>query len=89
MIGITFETSRACSTNWIIVEHQNDVKQVVDQLKSDINLIAQETKHLKNGERLSKLRKLNDLRQIVSSLEEIDNSLNTLLKKELDKHAVH
>ena len=71
------------------MEHQDDVKQVVDQLKSDIDLMAQETKHLKNGERLSKLRKINDLRQIVSSLEDIDTSLDNLLKKELDKHVIH
>ena len=71
------------------MEHQNDVKRVVDQLKADIDLMAQETKHLKNGERLSKLRKINDLRQIVSSLEDIDTSLDVLLEKELAKHTVH
>lgn len=71
------------------MEQQNDVKQVVEQLKSDIDLLAQETRHLKNGERLSNLRKLNDLRQIVSSLEDIDNSLNTLLGDKAEEHAIH
>ena len=71
-----------------IVEHQKDVKQVIDQLKADINNIAQESKHLKNGERLSKLRKINDLRQIVSSLEDIDTSLDQLLKQQSEKHAM-
>ena len=70
------------------MEHQNDVEQVVNQLKSDINHMAEETKSLKNGERLTKLRRINDLRRIVISLEDIDTSLNALLKKELDKHTV-
>ena len=70
------------------MEHQKDVKQVIDQLKADINNIAQESKHLKNGERLSKLRKINDLRQIVSSLEDIDTSLDQLLKQQSEKHAM-
>ena len=65
---------------------QNDVKQVVDQLRSDIDHIAREAKHLKNGKRLSQLRKINDLRQIVSSLEDIDTSLDTLLQQQLEKH---
>lgn len=68
------------------MEHQSDVKRVVDQLKSDIDQIAQETKHLKNGERLSQLRKINGLRQIVSSLEDIDTSLDTLLQRQFEKH---
>lgn len=67
---------------------QDNVKHVVDQLKTDIDAIAQETKHLKNGERLLKLRKINDLRQIVSSLEDIDNSLNSLLQAQAEKHPV-
>ena len=70
------------------MEHQKDVKQVIDQLKADINNIAQESKHLKNGERLSKLRKINDLRQIVSSLEDIDTSLDQLLKQQSEKHVM-
>ena len=75
-------------SNVTVVEHQSDIKRVVDQLKSDIDHIAQETKHLKNGERLSQLRKINGLRQIVSSLEDIDTSLDTLLQRQFEKHPI-
>ncbi len=67
------------------MEHQNNVKQAVDQLKADIDHLAFETKNLTNEARLEKLRKINDLQQIVTSLEDIDNSLNDLLDKQLAK----
>lgn len=70
------------------MKSQDDVKRAVDQLKTDIDHIAQETKHLKNGERLAKLQKMNDLRQIVSSLEDINTSLDHLLQKQSEKHLV-
>ena len=77
------------SPNPLTVDYpQDNVKRVVDQLKVEIDSIALETKHLKNGERLSKLRKMHDLRQIVSSLEDIDNSLNDLLQKQSTKSPV-
>ena len=69
------------------MEHQDDVRKVIDKLKSDIDHMAQETKRLKNGERLAKLRKLNNVQQIVSSLEDIDVSLDALLKQQLEKHS--
>lgn len=69
------------------MEHQNNVKQVIDQLKANIHTIEQESKQLKNGERLNKLRKVNDLRQLVTSLEDIDTSLNELLQQQIDKHS--
>ena len=73
------------STNSPVLETHNDVQRVVDQLRSDFNHLAQETKHLKNGERFSKLRKMNDLRQIISSLEDIDHSLDSLLQEQSGK----
>ena len=73
------------STNSSVLETHNDVQRVVDQLRSDFNHLAQETKHLKNGERFSKLRKMNDLRQIISSLEDIDHSLDSLLQEQSGK----
>ena len=70
------------SSNFLVMDSsQDNVKRVVDQLKVDINNMALEAKHLKNGQRLSKLQKMHDLQQIVSSLEDIDNSLNELLQK--------
>ena len=70
------------SSNFLVMDSsQDNVKRVVDQLRVDINNIALEAKHLKNGQRLSKLQKMHDLQQIVSSLEDIDNSLNELLQK--------
>ncbi len=73
------------STNSSVLETHSDVQRVVDQLRSDFNHLAQETKHLKNGERFSKLRKMNDLRQIISSLEDIDHSLDSLLQEQSGK----
>jgi hypothetical protein len=73
-------------TNFSGLETHNDVQRVVDQLRSDFDHLAQETKHLKNGERFSKLRKMNDLRQIINSLEDIDHSLDSLLKKQSGKN---
>ncbi len=73
------------STNSSVLETHNDVQRVVDQLRSDFNHLAQETKYLKNGERFSKLRKMNDLRQIISSLEDIDHSLDSLLQEQSGK----
>lgn len=60
---------------------QTDVKRVVDQLKSDIDHIAAESKDLKNGKRFSNLRKMHELKQIVSSLEDIDYTVDVLLQK--------
>ena len=60
---------------------QTDVKRVVDQLKSDIDHIAAESKNLKNGKRFSNLRKMHDLKLIVSTLEDIDYTVETLLHK--------
>ena len=77
------------STNSLGLETHNDVQRVVDQLRSDFDHLAQETKHLKNGERFSKLRKMNDLRQIINSLEDIDHSLDSLLQKQSGKTDVH
>ncbi len=76
-------------TNSSVLETHNDVQRVVDQLRSDFNHLAQETKHLKNGERFSKLRKMNDLRQIINSLEDIDHSLDSLLQEQSGKASVH
>ncbi|MGB3779366.1 MAG: hypothetical protein WA960_13485 [Tunicatimonas sp.] len=72
-----------------MLETHNDVQRVVDQLRSDFDHLAQETKHLKNGERFSKLRKMNDLRQIINSLEDIDHSLDSLLQEQSGKTSVH
>ena len=77
------------STNSPVLKTHNDVQRVVDQLRSDFNHLAQETKHLKNGERFSKLRKMNDLRQIINSLEDIDHSLDSLLQEQSGKASVH
>ena len=64
------------------MEHQNDVKRAVDQLRANIDHLAFETQNLQNEARLEKLRKMNDLQQIATSLEDIDNSLNDLLEKQ-------
>ena len=71
------------------VKHHDDIQRVVNQLKSSVDHLAQESKHLKNGARFANLRKINDLRQIISSLEDIDSSLDGLLKKQSEKTSAH
>lgn len=71
--------------NFLTLENQGNVQKVVDQLRSDFDHLAQETKHLRNGERFSKLRRMNDLRQIITSLVDIDHSLDDLLQQQSEK----
>ena len=64
---------------------QSDIQHTVKQIKSDIDAIASETKNMKNGERFSKIQRMNDLRQIATTLEDIDNSVNTLMEEQSRK----
>ncbi|WKN40850.1 hypothetical protein [Tunicatimonas pelagia] len=61
---------------------QSNVQTTVQQIKSNIDEIASETKNLKNGERFTKIQRMNDLRQIASALEDLDRSVNTLMDKQ-------
>lgn len=64
---------------------QSDIQHTVKQIKSDIDAIASETKNMKNGERFSQIQRMNELRQIAITLEDIDNSLNTLIEEQSRK----
>lgn len=63
----------------------SDIQHIVQQIKSDIDAIASETKNLKNGERFHRIQRMNELRQIAVTLEDIDNSLNTLMEEQSRK----
>ncbi|MEM9672318.1 MAG: hypothetical protein ACFB15_17410 [Cyclobacteriaceae bacterium] len=64
---------------------QSDIQHTVKQIKSNIDAIASETKNMKNGERFSKIQRMNELRQIATTLEDIDNSVNTLMEEQSRK----
>jgi len=67
------------------VKAQSDVQHTVKQIKSNIDAIASETKNMKNGERFSQIQRMNDLRLIATTLEDIDNSVNTLMEEQSRK----
>ncbi|MEM8965273.1 MAG: hypothetical protein AAGE93_02575 [Bacteroidota bacterium] len=63
------------------MKSQSNVQDTVRQIQTDIDKIASQTKSLKNGERFTKIQRMNDLRQIASTLEDIDRSVDNLMKK--------
>lgn len=67
------------------MKSQPKIQDVVQQIKSDIDLIASQTKGLKNGERFTQIKRMNELKQIVISLEDIDSSLDNLMEEQARK----
>lgn len=66
---------------------ENNLKGVVAQLKADIDQVSRQTKGLKNGERFRSVRKLNDLRNILTKIEEIDRSVDNLIEQQHQKRS--
>lgn len=64
---------------------QSDIKSTVQQIKSSIDEIAAKTKKLKNGERFTHVQRMNELRQIAITLEDIDNSVDSLMEEQTKK----
>ncbi|MGB3589778.1 MAG: hypothetical protein WBA23_24735 [Tunicatimonas sp.] len=64
------------------METQSNIQNTVQQIRSNIDEIASQTKNLKNGERFSRIQRINDLRQIAFTLEDIDKSVNTLMDEQ-------
>lgn len=64
---------------------QSDIKYTVQQIKSNIDAIASETKNLKNGERFNRIQRMNELRLIATTLEDIDSSVDDLMQKQSKK----
>lgn len=62
-----------------------DVNEVVGQLKAEIEQISRDTYGKKNGERFKSVEKLNKLRNLLSTIEEIDDSLEGLLEEQNQK----
>jgi len=67
------------------VKAQSDIKYTVQQIKSNIDAIASETKNLKNGERFNRIQRMNELRLIATTLEDIDSSVDDLMQKQSKK----
>lgn len=61
------------------------IQYACEQLKNDIAKMLNETKGLNERERFKKLHRLNELKQILSTIEDIDHSVNQLLKKQVQK----
>lgn len=66
---------------------ETSLKEVVDQLKADIDQVSRQTKGLKNGERFKSVRKLSNLRNILTKIEEIDQSLSNLIEQQHQKRS--
>jgi hypothetical protein len=62
-----------------------NVQEVVVQLKARIDQISQNTYRKKNGERFKSVQKLNQLRNLLSTIEEIDGSVDHLLEEQQTK----
>jgi len=62
-----------------------DVQEVVVQLKARIDQMSRNTYGKKNGERFKSVQKLNQLRNLLSTIEEIDGSVEDLLEKQQRK----
>jgi uncharacterized protein YukE len=67
------------------VKSQPKIQDIVQQIKSDIDQIASQTKGLKNGERFSHIKRMNELRQIATTLEDIDHSVDSLMEEQVKK----
>ncbi|WPP52803.1 hypothetical protein [Catalinimonas niigatensis] len=64
---------------------ETNLKGVVEQLKADIDQVSMQTKGLKNGERFKSVRKLSDLRNILTKIEEINRSVDNLIELQHQK----
>ncbi len=64
---------------------ESNLKGVVEQLKADIDQINKQTNGLKNGARFRSVTKLNNLRDILHKIEEIDSSVEELIEKQHQK----
>jgi uncharacterized membrane protein YccC len=62
-----------------------DVREVVDQLRAEIDQMCHQTYGKKNGERFQSVQKLNQLRNLLSTIEELDDSLDHLLEEQDQK----
>lgn len=62
-----------------------DVNEIVGQLKSEIDQMSRQTFGKKNGERFKSVQKLNQLRHLLSTIEEIDGSVDELLEEQHQK----
>lgn len=64
------------------------IQNACEQLKNDIARMLNETESLNDRdgrERFKKLHRLNELKQILSTIEDIDHSVDQLLKKQVQK----
>jgi hypothetical protein len=62
-----------------------NIQLLVAQLKADLDQSSKKTYGLKNGERFRSVERLNNIRQIISSLEDIESSVEHLLEEQARK----
>lgn len=75
------------TTENAVKQHTTDnIQCVCNQIQADIDAILREQDTMNENERFKNLHKINELKQILSTIEDIDRSLNTLLSKEIAKH---
>lgn len=64
-----------------------NIQGVCEHIKADIDFISKEAKYMDDVERLRSLHRLQELKQILSTIEDIDHSVDSLLKKQWKRRA--
>lgn len=59
-----------------------NIQGVCEHIKADIDCILKEAKNMNDVERFRSLQRLQELKQILSTIEDIDHSVDSLLKKQ-------
>lgn len=75
-------------TNTTLQHAHDNVQHVCQQIQADIDTILRKQNALNEDEQMQSLRKVDELKQLMLSIQDIDHSLNTLLSRNRS-HAVH
>ncbi|MFP4090465.1 MAG: hypothetical protein ACLFUB_19220 [Cyclobacteriaceae bacterium] len=62
-----------------------NIQLIVEQLKADLDQTSKATYGLKNGERFRSVERLTNIRQIIVSIEDIENALEQLMEEQSRK----
>lgn len=61
------------------------IQLIVERLKADLDQTSKATYGLKNGERFRSVERLTNIRQIIVSIEDIENALEQLMDEQSRK----
>ncbi len=76
-------------TKQVLPQHtENNIQCICNQIKADIDAISYKQDAMSDDEKFETLHKINELKQILSSIEDIDQSLNALLSQQHSKPTI-